>query len=454
MTTLLARLALLLTLVTLLSAPALACRPFGSYVFVEDAKGGIWFTEGDNNAIGRLDPDGSVRSYAVPTPAAEPSWLALDRQGNVWFVEADAGRIGRLAPDGRMTEFPPLDGHPVTVAVDAAGNAWFTQMAGRQLALDDLSGHHHHPTVSKVGRIAPDGHQTNYPIEQGWPTSIAFDGDGRTWVTILVPGDEGARPVPPVGKLARLDDKGRWTEVRRWRNSCPNNLMPDGDGNLLYSDHCRNVLGRLGPDGKTRETALPAEAGIQQMARGADGSLWFTTAKKGRLGRILADGRVEFVPRPDNGDDAFALLVTRTGDVVYSEFYNYNINRLKTSGELVEHLVNIEERRGQREVREGEACYLKFAARVADKRAMDQKRAEEVRLGRFKPAADGSDRLATERCLGCHDARRLLLSRRSDWTPSIERMREYMALNKVPALTPDERQTLVRYFNEHYGLGR
>ena len=31
--------------------PALACRPFGSYEFAEDARGGVWFTEGDNNAI-------------------------------------------------------------------------------------------------------------------------------------------------------------------------------------------------------------------------------------------------------------------------------------------------------------------------------------------------------------------------------------------------------------------
>ncbi|NTV96925.1 MAG: hypothetical protein HGA75_16190 [Thiobacillus sp.] len=444
----------LLALAFLATAPAQACRPFGSYVFVEDAKGGIWFTEGDNNAIGRLDPDGTVRSYPVPTPAAEPSWLALDGRGNVWFVEADAGRIGRLGPDGRMTEFPPLDGHPISVAVDGRGNAWFTQMAGRQMALDDLAGHRHHPTVSKVGRIAPDGGQADYPIKHGWPTSLAFDRAGRTWISILVPGDEGDRPVPPVGKLARLDDRGRWTEVRRWRGSCPNNLTLAPDGDLIYTDHCRGVLGRLGADGRTRETALPANAGIQQLSRAADGSLWFTTTEHGRLGRILPDGKIEFVPRPDNGDDAFALLVTRSGDVVYSEFYNYNINRLRPGGELVEHLVNIEERHDQREVREGEACYLKFAAGIADKRAMDRKRAEEVRLGRFKPVADGSDRLATERCLGCHDARRLLLSRRSDWTPSIERMREYMALNKVPPLSAEERLTLVRYFNEHYGLGR
>lgn len=48
------------------AAPAEACRPFGSYQFVEDRAGGIWFTEGDNNAVSRLAPDGTVKSFPSP----------------------------------------------------------------------------------------------------------------------------------------------------------------------------------------------------------------------------------------------------------------------------------------------------------------------------------------------------------------------------------------------------
>jgi hypothetical protein len=147
-----------------------------------------------------------------------------------------------------------------------------------------------------------------------------------------------------------------------------------------------------------------------------------------------------------------AVLALRSGDVVFSEFYNYNINRLKKTGEYVEHLVAIDERRGSREVKEGEYCRIEFAARIAAKAEMDRKRAEEVRNGRFKPDGAGTEKLVEQKCLICHDARRLLLSRRSDWTPSLKRVHSYRSLRGVQALTPAETDRLVAYFNEYYGL--
>ena len=129
-------------------------------------------------------------------------------------------------------------------------------------------------------------------------------------------------------------------------------------------------------------------------------------------------------------------------------------NRRTKNGDYVEHLINIEERRGSREVREGEVCYVQFAARIAGKAEMDKKRAEEVRSGRFKPDGAGTEKLVEQKCLVCHDARRLLLSRRSDWTPSLTRMHSYRQLRGVAPLTPEETTRLVRYFNSHYGLAR
>lgn len=442
----------LLLLAGLAPVSAEACRPFGSYTFVEDKARGIWFTEGDNNAVSRLAQDGTIKSFRLPTPNAEPSSLALDRRGNVWLVESDAAKIGRLGRDGKIVEYATTDGHPVMVAVDSKGEAWFTQMAGNH-APDQEGEHagHGQPFVSKVGRIAA-GRMTGYPLDEGWPTSIAIDRSDRVWVSVLVPGDTDGRKDRPVGKLARLDRDGRWTFVHRWENSCPSNLLAVPGGGLIISDHCRGVIGRLDRNGKLAETVLPPNTSIQQMSLARDGTLWFTTAEGGRIGRITYQGKVAYANRPENGDDAFAILATRSGDVVFSEFYNYNINRLTKSGEFVEHLVNLDARHDGREAREGEVCLVKFASRIVDKQEMDRRRAEEVRLGRLKPTADGVERLAEQKCLSCHDARRLLLSRRSDWSPSIGRMQEYMRVRNVPRLTDDEKQILVRYFNTHYGL--
>jgi len=125
---------ILLLLAGFAPVSAEACRPFGSYTFVEDKAGGIWFTEGDNNAVSRLAQDGTVKSFRLPTPNAEPISLALDRRGNVWLVESDAAKIGRLGQDGKIVEYASTDGHPVMVAVDSKGEAWFAQMAGNHAA--------------------------------------------------------------------------------------------------------------------------------------------------------------------------------------------------------------------------------------------------------------------------------------------------------------------------------
>ncbi len=433
---------------TLLGAAsqAVACRPFGSYEFVEDQKGGIWFTEGDNNAISRLGPDGAVTAHPLPTPHAEPTSVALDRQGNVWFVESDGRKIGRLSNDGRIAEFPTLDGHPVHVAVDRRGDAWFTQMSGHEGA-GDHAGHEGHGMIAKIGRVDRLGTMFSYPAPVGWPTSIAFGGGEGAWVTLLVPGDKDAKPT---GKLARVDRQGVWKIVQAWDNSCPSNLVADAAGALYFSDGCRGTVSRREAGGRLTEWPLPAGTQIQQMSLARDGVLWFTDRQN--LGRIDRRGKIDIVERPDNGDGTMAVLATRKGDVVFSEFYNYNINRLKKSGEFVEHLVAIDERRGSREVKEGEVCYVQFGARIAAKAEMDRMRAEEVKNGRFKPDGAGTEKLVEQKCLVCHDSRRLLLSRRSDWTPSITRMHDYRRLRDVPPLTAEETATLVRYFNENYGL--
>lgn len=435
-----------------LSLPASACRPFGSYEFVEDAKGGIWFTEGDNNAISRLAPDGSVKAYALPTRHAEPTSLAIGRTGEVWFVESQGRKVGRLTPDGRITEFPADNGHPVHVVVDRRGDAWYTQMSGHEndgVATTTHSGHV--GTVAKIGRIDARGTAHAYPLQQGWPTSVAIDGRDQAWVTVLIPG---GKTGTPTGRLVRLSRDGEWLEKMAWNNSCPGNMVADGKGGLAYSDHCRGVFGRVHADGRLVEKRLPEDTYVQQLSAASDGTLWFTGDLKSRLGRIDPRGNVSFLERPDNGDQTMAVLATRKGDVVFSEFYNYNINRLKRTGEYVEHLVAIDERRGSREVKDGESCRIEFGARIAAKADMDRRRAEEVRNGRFKPDGAGTEKLVEQKCLLCHDARRLLLSRRSDWTPSLTRMHDYRSLRGVEALTPEETMRLVRYFNENYGLTR
>ena len=203
-----------------LSLPASACRPFGSYESAEDQDGGIWFTEGDNNAISRRAPDGTGTAHELPTPHSDPSSVALAPDGSVWYVAMDAAKIGRLGKDGRFIEFPVTDGHPGKVQVDREGETWFTQMSG----LENGKEHAQHTgqaahNIAKVGRIDAKGEMHSYPVPEGWPTSMVIDAQGRIWVTLLVPGGKAGKPK---GLLARLSRDGQWNIVTTWDNSCPN----------------------------------------------------------------------------------------------------------------------------------------------------------------------------------------------------------------------------------------
>ncbi len=431
----------------IIATPVWACRPFGSYQFVEDPTGGIWFTEGDNNSISRLAPDGAVTAHLLPTPQSEPSSLALSPSGAIWFVAMDVAKIGRIEPDGHIVEYQTLDGHPGLIAADRSGEAWFTQMAGNESGASH--GGHGARRIAKVGRIDKDGQMHDYPVPQGWPTSIAFDGQDQAWVTILVPGGKTGKPK---GILARLSRQGEWSIEASWENSCPMNMARTPDGGLAFSDHCQGILGRVDANGNVSRQKLPPETYIQQLTSATDGTLWFTGDGKGRVGQIDLQGKVTYIERPPNGDQTMAVLAASNGDVVFSEFYNYNINRLKVSGEFVEHLINVDDRKQVRKVTEGEVCLIQFAARIASKSAMDRRRAEEVRNGSFQQDGKGTERLVQQKCLVCHDARRLLLSRRSDWTPSINRMRNYREVREVEPLTDNERRRLVSYFNKYYGI--
>jgi virginiamycin B lyase len=438
---------MVLILFVVILSPAHACRPFGSYQFVEDLEGDVWFTEGDNNAVSRLSPNARVTTHLLPTPQSEPGSLALAPSGALWYVAMDVAKIGRIEPDGTIIEYTINDGHPGMVVVDRAGEAWFTQMAGNEDGRRHEGHGLHH--LAKVGRINTSGDIVAYPVPQGWPTSIAIDAQGQVWVTLLVPGKAMKKPK---GRLAILSHDGKWQIVESWENSCPHNLTRTPKGGLAFSDHCRGVLGRLTTHGRVISHTLPTKTYIQQMSAAADGTLWFTGDEKGRLGRIDAQGKVSYIERSGTGDQTMAVLVTRNGDILFSEFYNYNINRLKSSGEFVEHLINVDDRKQVRKITKGEVCLIKYSARIVSKSEMDKRRAEEVRNGRFKADGKGTEKLVKQKCLVCHDARRLLLSRRSDWTPSINRMRGYREIRDFEPLTDVQYQQLINYFNEFYSI--
>src|SRR6266702_5084779 len=114
-----------------------------------DARGTVWFTEFNGDALGSLDPrTGLMRHYPLSARRSVqmlvPYGVTVDREGMVWFTEMSAGRIGRLDPTtGRIRLFtsPRSAMAPMEIARDAQGIIWVTSFSGGLLLrLDPRSG--------------------------------------------------------------------------------------------------------------------------------------------------------------------------------------------------------------------------------------------------------------------------------------------------------------------------
>jgi len=82
--------------------------PAGSFVtsLTSGPDGALWFADDGFNAIGRLAANGTVRYFAVPTPASGLASITNGCDGALWFTERRASRIGRITTDGSVSDRP------------------------------------------------------------------------------------------------------------------------------------------------------------------------------------------------------------------------------------------------------------------------------------------------------------------------------------------------------------
>ena len=142
-----------------------------------DRSGRLWYTASEANKLGRIDRDGTITEFPVPTPDALPLGMTLGPDDALWFTERSAGRIGRF--DLRresFTEFPLAAGaNPQRIVLGSDGALWFTEARPR-----------------KVGRITTSGRLTEYPVPSQ-PVGIVADERGLWYA-----GFDTAR----IGRLA------------------------------------------------------------------------------------------------------------------------------------------------------------------------------------------------------------------------------------------------------------
>jgi len=291
--------------------------------------GSVWFTEEEQDKVGRITPSGSITEFAVPTPEGEPSGIAPGPEGNMWFTEYRANKIGRITPSGVITEFgieAPESG-PVNIALGPEGNLWFTQNGGPK----------EREKGGLIGRITPSGAISEFatPTPESGPFGITAGPDGNIWFT-EPSKDRIGRVSPSTGEVVEFHLNG---------GGGPRGIAPGPNGEVWFTEVWGNKIGRLPSGGvPITEVTLPLpNSHPNDIALGADGALWYTEdgrAKEeggeereyevSKIGRMTSAGAISEYPTSIPESSPSGIAPGPDGNLWFTEPGRNNIGRVGT----------------------------------------------------------------------------------------------------------------------------
>jgi virginiamycin B lyase len=297
--------------------------------------GALWFTEHGSNQIGRITPNGSMRTFVLPDQADRPYGLVAGSDGALWFIGPDS-QVGRITTGGDVQEFPiPLYETPsgvrislVDLAAGADGALWLLDQGNCAIRRITTSGAVTAFGFADVGSPpCPSGLETLHDLEH-----IVAGPDGALWFT-----------EPFNRKIGRISTNGVITEFPvPVEKGQPTGLIAAGPGGTVWfvtrGDHLEQITSSgiikdftLAPGQMPTSTAeeIPPPpssdqpSGIQGLVAGPDGALWFTLAS-GHIGRMTLQGKVTFFQLP-SGSDAYAITAGPGGTIWFTEPEHHKI---------------------------------------------------------------------------------------------------------------------------------
>jgi streptogramin lyase len=195
----------------------------------------IWFSDKENNSIGKISPSGVVTEYLVAA-GAMPTDITVGPDGNLWFSD-DAGSgaaIGRITTSGSVQEFKnglQTNADPDAITPGPDGDVWFTDQYANQRA---------------IGRVTPSGQITEFTsnLSPDLPLDITAGADGNLWV----PQAASMFPTSPAA-VAEVTPSGQITEITKGVNPTGlqdgDSITPGADGSLWFTDNVTKAVGRI-----------------------------------------------------------------------------------------------------------------------------------------------------------------------------------------------------------------
>jgi streptogramin lyase len=253
--------------------------------------GDVWFTLPNQNALGRVQSDGTIATYPV-TAGSTPLGITYGPDGRMWFTEPDRSHIGAMDGSGNLVEYPvpgaAQDLRFITPGPD--GRLWF-----------DL-------TSGAIGAITTTGQVTEYPVPD--PTVVPYHllagPDGRVWFTEWGGGNIGA--ITTDGTITEYPlpalDQVNW------------DLKTGPDGRLWFTEAVGQAFAAVDTStGEVTTYRLPADvANPQGMVWGPDGRFWFVSPDVDRVEAWDPDtNQVTYYPMPATGANRTPKYIAMDG---------------------------------------------------------------------------------------------------------------------------------------------
>jgi streptogramin lyase len=217
--------------------------------------------------IGRMTPDGSVKSFALPINV-DARQITAGADGALWFISTvtdpntavKSSTLARMTTDGQISQYPAPGTDVAFFCVGPDNAIWYT-----------------HDTVRSIGRLTSDGKVQEFtiPYYASWLTSGP---DGALWYAESDPNTIDKTTLDPrLGSIGRITTAGVATELPIDPKVNPVTLATGADGAIWFlalnpTDHTTS-LGRVTPSGETK--IIPIR-GISQpgLLTAAPGALW------------------------------------------------------------------------------------------------------------------------------------------------------------------------------------
>jgi virginiamycin B lyase len=96
-----------------------------------DANDVPWFVEFGTNKVARIDRESlAITEYTLPHPESRPRRIAISGDGGIWYTDYERGAIGRLDPKtGEVREWPSPSGRSAApYGIAAEGDViWYSE---------------------------------------------------------------------------------------------------------------------------------------------------------------------------------------------------------------------------------------------------------------------------------------------------------------------------------------